>query len=351
MHCGLSGRTCHSSDRTPLQTAEPVLLGWRALYRPKLLVLSFLTSSVFSPPETRARTAPARFPDFFILGAAKSGTTSLHAWLAQHPDIAMSEPKEPFFYEAEFELGASYYWQRYLSHWNGQRLVGDARHRNLFLPYVPNRIKATAPQARLVVVLRNPVTRALSHWWHWFRRGVENLYFEDALKRDLERISAGEDFSTPDQIAFYQAHLGHDGRGPYRTYLDSGYYAIQLERYFELFTRDQCKILLMEELIKDPRTHCAELFEFLRIDPAPANSMKYDQLNSADFMGKLHALRWTTRRLRSLISGEAPQHGPLVVAQAPTMSEATQAWLRKHYAPHNAHLEDLLGRRLPWPRD
>jgi hypothetical protein len=289
-----------------------------------------------------------RFPDFFILGAAKSGTTSLHAWLAQHSEIAMSEPKEPFFFEAEYERGLAFYWRHYFDHWNGQRVLGDARHRNLYLPYIPKRIRESAPDGRFVIILRDPVRRAMSHWWHWFTRGREDLYFEDALEADLARIVTHEEISTPAQIAYYSAHLGADGRGPHRTYLDTGYYAIQLQRYLEHFPRERFKVMILEEVIKKPQQHCAELFEFLQVNPAQASTINYDVANRADSMDRRVAARWTATRARALIRGENTTAVPSIVTPAPPMSRSIKTWLRAHYAPHNEALAKLLGRPLPW---
>jgi hypothetical protein len=92
-----------------------------------------------------------RLPSFFILGAAKCGTTSLHGYFGQHPEICVSEPKEPLYFESEYERGVSYYFNRYFGHWSGEPIVGDARHRNLYLPYVPDRIFRYNPSARLIV--------------------------------------------------------------------------------------------------------------------------------------------------------------------------------------------------------
>jgi hypothetical protein len=289
-----------------------------------------------------------RFPNFFILGAAKSGTTSLHGWLAQHSEIAMSEPKEPFFFEAEFDRGVVFYWKHYFSHWNGQRVVGEARHRNLYLQYVPERIRASAPDARFVAILRNPVRRALSHWWHWFARGREDLYFEAAIQEDLRRIVAGHEISTPAQIAYYATQLGTDGKGPHRTYLDTGYYAVQLRRYFEIFPRDRFKIMILEDVVKNPRQHCTELLEFLQVNPAEAASINYDVANFADSMDPRVAARWTATRTHALLRGGEPRSGPPIVAETPRMSRSIEAWLKAHYAPHNEALGELLGRRLPW---
>src|SRR5204862_1223537 len=121
------------------------------------------------PPEWKNGSRMA-LPSFFVVGAAKSGTTSLHVYLDQHPDIFMSKPKEPFFFEAEYDRGPEYYYRRYFGGWNGQREVGESRHRNLYFPYIPARIHSYNPNARIIAVLRNPAERAISHWWHWYAR-------------------------------------------------------------------------------------------------------------------------------------------------------------------------------------
>ena len=97
------------------------------------------------PPEWTAGTRHLQ-PSLFVLGAAKSATTALHDYLGQHPDIFMSDPKEPFYFEAEYGLGSAFYFQRYFSNWRGERIVGESRHRNLYLPYVPDRIYSTTPK-------------------------------------------------------------------------------------------------------------------------------------------------------------------------------------------------------------
>ena len=99
-------------------------------------------------------------PNFLILGAGKSGTNSLYHYLGQHPDVFLSTPKEPFYFEAEYEKGLKFYWDTYFNGWNGQRAVGEARVANLFLPYIPQRIKESLPQSKLIVTLRNPTHRA-----------------------------------------------------------------------------------------------------------------------------------------------------------------------------------------------
>src|SRR5438132_2136896 len=142
-------------------------------------------------------------PNLFLLGAAKCATTSVHAALARHPEICMSNPKEPYFFECQFARGVEFYLETYYSSWAGEAVVGEARHRNLYLPYVPERIWQVNSKARLLVLVRNPIDRAHSNWWNNFRRGIEPLGFDAALREDLARIRAGLTVSQPDEIERY----------------------------------------------------------------------------------------------------------------------------------------------------
>lgn len=286
-------------------------------------------------------------PDFFLLGAAKAGTTSLHYWLSQHPGICMSEPKEPFFFEAEYERGLEYYRNKYFRHCEGKRLLGDARHRNLYLSYVPARIHASCPDAKFIAVLRDPVERAYSHWWHWYRLGEEQLPFREAIVADAQRIAAGRGVSTPDEIAAYVRGIGASGRGPHRTYLDSGYYAEQLERYFRLFPRDRFRIVLFERMIAGPAAICHDVCRLLGIDDGARVRIDFSMKNSHG------RLRW--RFARTAIAArfaDASRTDPAWLFSGarwkqllarPPMEAETREWLRAHYRPHNARLAELLG--------
>jgi hypothetical protein len=257
-----------------------------------------------------------RLPSFFLLGVAKSGTTSLHAYLAQHQQICMSHPKEPFFFEAEFERGPAYYFNRYFSHWNGEQIVGESRHRNLYLPSIPERLWNYNPEARLLVILRNPVERAISHWWHWYARCVEALPLRQALEADLKRIEAGYRFETENERQVYRDSLRKDGSSCFRTYLDSGYYLQQIERYTVLFSREQLRVVLFDDLVGDPRNVVRETCEFVGADPEIAGEINYLPVNRSD--------------------AEVFRH----------VDRDSVSWLLEHYRAHNARLQDFLGRSL-----
>jgi sulfotransferase family protein len=256
------------------------------------------------------------FPSFFVVGAAKSGTTSLHVYLDRHPNIFMSKPKEPFFFEAEYNRGPDYYYRRYFGGWNGQRHVGESRHRNLYLPYVPARIYTYNPEAYIVAILRNPTERAISHWWHWYARRKENLRLFDALQADLRRIQEGVNLSEPEEITRHAMNTGDEGQGHHRTYLDSGYYLEQLSRYEALFGRSKIHIVLADDLFQEPVQTMEEIFDFLDVDPSVAADHSHERFNEAP-SGR-----------GSEVTGEVLQ------------------WLVDHYRPHNHALARWLGRSL-----
>jgi hypothetical protein len=255
------------------------------------------------------------FPSFFVVGAAKSGTTSLHVYLDQHPDIFMSKPKEPFFFEAEYDRGPEYYYRRYFGGWKSEREVGESRHRNLYLPYIPARIHGYNPEARIIAILRNPAERAISHWWHWRSRGQEPLPLVDALQADLERIQDGGKISAQDKVSEYAARIDQ-GYGVHRTYLDTGYYLEQLLRYETLFGRARLHIVLAEDLFGNPEQTVSGVFSFLDVDSGVARRAKYDVYNDA-------------------LPGKEQQ-----------VTAEVWSWLIDHYRLHNRELENFLGRSL-----
>jgi hypothetical protein len=263
------------------------------------------------------RPGPAcAYPSFFLLGAAKCGTTSLHHYLGQHPAVCMSEPKEPFYFEAEWALGPRFYRNRYFAHWQGEQVVGDARHRNLYLPFVPDRILSHNPSARLIAILRNPVERLVSHWWHWYSRAEEALGLTDAVAADLERIGAGRRYESAAEQERYARTLDDHGKGMYRSYVDSGYYAEQLARYVARVDRTRLLVLWFEDFVRDPQAVVASALGFLGLDPADAARIHYPQMNRSD------------DRMRCHLDGDLT------------------ARLVAHYRPHNCALERLTGRSL-----
>lgn len=292
---------------------------------------------------------------FFILGAMKCGTSTLYRYLEQHPDVLLSHPKEPIFFEAQFERGLDFYRRRYFRHWSGQPIAGEARTHNLFLPYVPERIWRTFPDARLVAILRNPVDRAYSEWWHQYSRGLETLSFRDAVEVDRERIESGVTFGGEDGERMWRRGLltGRDARTQYGLYLQLGHYAKQLERYLALFPRQQLLVLFFEDLQDDPELVVRETWEFLGADPSIAlqrlspQNVARSHIRSP-WAARLNLIRvphWLPRVLPHAIKAPIGHYLKGKPEQRPPMDPKVRQWLNAYFEPHNRALEELLGGR------
>ncbi len=296
-----------------------------------------------------------RKPNFLILGVAKAGTTSLYYYLNQHPDVYMSEPKEPFFFEAEYGKGIEYYWRKYFAGWRGEKAIGEARHRNLYLPYVAPRIKESIPNAKLIVVLRNPIDRAYSHWWHWYSRNEEPPSFEDAIYEDLKRIEQGIAFEGEEGARLWSRNLDpKTGKNEFRTYIDSGYYAQQIKRYLTLFPESHIKVIFLEDLQRDPQSVTSEVWKFIGVDPnyilkdpTPQNVSNTKAIELAKTVARLTKFhKIIPRQGRRKILMQLTNIG-----RRPEMNRITRLWLIGHYYQHNRDLEKLVGRDLShWDR-
>ena len=296
-------------------------------------------------------------PNCLILGSAKCGTTSLYHYLKQHPDICFSKPKEPVFFEAEYELGMEYYWQTYFAHWAGEQVVGEARQRNMYLPFVAERIAQSVPDAKLIIILRNPVERAFSHWLGRYRSGKESLPFAEAILHDLDRIKQGFNFEGEvgarlwkDSMVPAGSPKGKANSALFATYVDSGYYSDQIKRYLKLFNPQQMRILFLDDLVRDPHAVIQSLFDFLGVDasfrahdiePQNVTAQKpsvrqalftSDRLSTPQCCAKW---RWLLRRLITMKADNRLR-----------MKRSTQRFLSEHYRPYNLDLENITGRSL-----
>ncbi len=305
-----------------------------------------------------------RATSFLILGAMKCGTTSLYRHLDEHPDVAFSEPKEPVFFESLWVPGAAglaLYRERFFGHWRGEAAVGEARTHNLGLPFVPARVHETLPEARLIAVLRDPVDRAYSEWWHLLSRGSVAHSFEEGIEENLARHARGQRFEGEAGARAWREGLLDPTRPTtrYGLYLDLGYYAEQIERYRALFAEERIKVVFFEDLSRDPLAVCRDLWSFLGVDPdrplddTDARNPARDRVRSpraarwgdrvARMPGKEWIKRWVPEALldlwRRFVDGRP--------ARRPAMKAETERFLLDHFAPHNRALEALTGRALP----
>lgn len=186
--------------------------------------------------------------DFIVGGVQKAGTTALHDFLAQHPQVALLRDQALHFFDKEehFQSAPDYR----ILHGNFKpgrrwRVAGEVTADYLYFPRALNRIAQYNPQMKMVVSLRNPTERAFSQWNMRRDKGQEQLEFMDALKRDQE-------------IGVWQRPRGN-------AYIARSLYSPQLEAVFDLFPREQILVLKHEDLRRDPAPLVDRLFDFIGV--------------------------------------------------------------------------------------
>ncbi len=211
----------------------------------------------------RLLSGPARrLPDFIIVGAQKCGTTALYAYLEQHPDVASALTKEIHFFDNNYHRGLSWYRAHFPPRMFRRRTTGEASPSYLVHPLAPSRIRATVPDVRLIVLLRNPADRAYSHFHHNARKGRERRTFDEAVTREAERLRDNVDHVLGD-VDYFVTHYQF-------SYLLRGIYASQLERWMKHFPPERLLILENRDLLEDPQPTFHRTLEFLglrRWDP------------------------------------------------------------------------------------
>jgi hypothetical protein len=296
-------------------------------------------------------------PSFLIVGAPKCGTTALADYLGQHPSVYVSEPKEPTFFEREYDRGLDFYRDTYFRGWAGEPATGEARVYNLYLDYVPERIRESLPEAKLIAILRNPVDRVFSQWWHRVTRAHEPRSFDELVEEELSRIAREGPLPLDADPASWCRNLFPNTAGPQREpYVEVGYYARQLERYRALFPGEQIRVVFHDELARAPARLVHDLLRFLDVDPN-GGEVDFGRRNAARrrqrgrLAGRLARASWRLGVNR--IMPDAMRSGVARVlagktVERPPMSQAAAERLARHYRRHDDDLERLLGRALPW---
>ena len=286
----------------------------------------------------------------FILGAARCGTATLFNSLAQHPDICSSSTKEPVFFQVEKTPTQQSYLNEVYPTYKNQEICLEAAHRNLYLPYVPRRISDCIPNAKVIIVVRNPVVRAISHYWYYFSRGIETLSFEDAIQDDLDRMKRGHLFSSQEIHDDYLATRGLPTGEPYfRTYVDSGFYAEQIERLVRFFPKENLKIIKSEDFYARRLNILAEVSEFLNIGNYPDYELPKTTNRSRSLWVQTTISWLTTLRVRRYVPDSIKMHAIPILerlegiynrkGQKPfTADESTIRRLHDIYRPHNKSL-------------
>ncbi len=198
-------------------------------------------------------------PSFLIVGAQRSGTTSLQKYLQQHPGFVAPVRKEVHYFDRHYARGLDWYLSHFPQHRDGA-ISGDATPYYLYHPLAAGRAGQQLPNAKIVVLLRDPAERARSHYQHEVAKGCEDLSLEAALDAEPSRLEGEVERLISDGTYQSYAHQHH-------SYVSRGRYLEQLLRWEAVYGRDQVLVLTSEDLFADPQSTLATLLEFLGLEP------------------------------------------------------------------------------------
>ncbi len=287
-------------------------------------------------------------PNFLIVGAAKAGTTALHTYLQQHPDIYLTPNKETNFFafegididfqgtgdEAlkEFSITDLETYLRQFVAVTQESAIGEACPLYLYDPEAPKKIHHYIPDCKLIIILRNPVDRAYANYLHLVRDDRELLKnFDQSLEAESYRIENNWEW--------------------FWHYIQVGYYSKQIQRYLNLFDRKQIRIYLYEDLSNSPIELLQNIFNFLEVDKSFVPELNIRPNKSGVPKNKLiHQLLMKPNPIKSLLKPLFPatirqniQHRNLA---KPSMSFETRQRLMKLFREDILVCQDLIQRDL-----
>jgi len=303
------------------------------------------TSIPDAPADLAAR---ALMPNLFVIGASKSGSSALHAYLRVHPEICMSREKEPCFFVDQAELTeawpimarqpCSHEWPAYLDLWRGGEGALYRGEGSVYYSQAPHRsnvaasIAAHCPDARIIYTVREPVARAIGHYWQRFKEFQEPLPIEQAMR------------DNP-------------------LYRDTSDYALQLAQYLAHFPADQIKLVVAEDLRTRRREVLAEVFDWLGTAPyqhteaeiterhkSPPNTRRQRfplvrQLRNSALWASLR------KRLPPTLVKRLRDASTTSFDKAGIDESGARAFLDTYLAPRKAAFEALIGREIEaWHR-
>jgi len=255
-------------------------------------------------------------PNFIIVGFQKCGTTTLFDNLIKSPNIGMSSKKEVHFFDLSYWRNIGWYRAQFPLKTNKQRfeeknkesyLIGEASPLYIFHPLAPQRIKQSLPNVKLIVIMRNPVDMAYSHYQHYKRRNLEKKSFEEVVDDDERRYEKILKRFKNNEIRDYNLI---EVEFPY---VSMAIYVRYLKNWLNIFPKDQFLFLKTEELNQDIKTEFKKICDFLNI---PNFDLKYQ--------------------------------GKSNVGNYEPMKSSTREKLLEFYKPFNLELETILGSKFNW---
>lgn len=222
-------------------------------------------------------------PDFICIGAQKSGTSSLHQDLLKNPEIFLPEKKEVHFFSLNYNKGEKWYAEHFESAQKNQA-TGEITPFYLFHKKSAKRIHTYNKDIKIIILLRNPIERTLSHYYHARKRGFENLALLDALKKEEERMAS-------QKIEHIQRH----------SYLSRSKYTKQLSTYYKYFRKENIMIEKAETYFKKKKKIMNQIERFIGVNPIAREESENLHTNKGSYPKEVpnEAIKWMEIHLRN----------------------------------------------------
>ena len=294
-----------------------------------------------------------KLPNFLIIGAAKSGTTSLYFYLKQHPQIFMPFNKEPFFFTFEGQNMDDYRfigdmasraqtitniedYRQLFEKAPEDAVIGEASTLYLYDKNTPQCIHEYIPDVKMIAILRNPVDRAFSHFRHFRREAHEPIHnFGDVINEEQKRM----------QEKWFPSYY----------YVDTGFYSQQIKNYLSIFPKEQLKVFLYEDL-QNTQALMQSIFEYIGVDAnVPIDtSAKFNVSGKVKFPW-LYKLNKKSGGIKEVVRNIIPaknwnwmknQWDALVLGQDQKLSDEVRQQLIDRYRDDIVELQTLIDRDL-----
>lgn len=276
--------------------------------------------------------------DVMIAGAEKSGTTSLASYLSQHPSIVSHRQLEMAYFvrDTEYDLGYNEAIKKYYSDSKAGQIILAKTVDVMYFNATMKRLHQHNPHCKIIVVLRDPVSRAYSAYWHKRSVGLEESEtFEEALLNDSK---TGIN------------HVNH-------FYRDRGIYYRQIQSLYDCFGTNQVSVILLDDLIADPDKIMHEILDFVGVDQIKINTSRKSNVAKTTKSKLIPRLLNSSRPIKGVFKAILPYRYILTVRESieqmnnksfevPKIIPQTKRELSEFYKPHNQELEKLLGRSL-----
>lgn len=212
-------------------------------------------------------------PDFLIIGTPKGGTTSLYRYLIKHPQVIPCLKKEIHFWPWRYYRGLDWYLSHFPRIPEGKYMVGEATTDYFDRHDVAEEVYNSFPKVKAIALLRNPIDRAISQYYHWVRLGWENRTLEEAINADIQLIKQNPEIPITKKISW-------------KNYLPRGIYIELIREWLKVFPAEQLLFLKSEDFYAEPQNKFNLVLDYLGLPPYEIpdykkyNGGSYPQLNS-----------------------------------------------------------------------